>query len=150
MCLKRALEVGSDSQHRRWIPNYEIISILLKWLGDNGEIGEVDELLKLLSKVVPMNEEMYQTLLRVHIRHGNEIDDILQRMKDDNIEVTQETKKIIASTMLHRHFALTACLKSDTQTLRLGATLRHFMLAQNWYFSENSTEPLPTIADKLE
>ncbi|XP_074311085.1 pentatricopeptide repeat-containing protein At4g21705, mitochondrial-like [Silene latifolia] len=97
LCLKKALELGLRSQHRGWIPNYEVTSSILKWLGDEGEIREVDEFLKLLSQVIPMNEDMYRTLLMVNIRHGNEIDDILERMKDDKIDVSEETRKIIES-----------------------------------------------------
>ncbi|KAK9674047.1 hypothetical protein RND81_12G207500 [Saponaria officinalis] len=95
--LKRALELGLGSQHEGWIPNYEVTSSVLKWLAEDGEIGEVDEFVKLLSKLVPMNEEMYRTLLRVNIRHGKEIEDVLQRMKADNIDVTEELREIIES-----------------------------------------------------
>ncbi|KAL9236405.1 hypothetical protein vseg_011081 [Gypsophila vaccaria] len=103
--LKKALELVSDPgsvsgsvQHKKWIPNLEVISAILKWLAENGEMGEVDEFVKSLSKMVPMNEEMYRTLLRVNIRHGNGIDDILQKMKADNIDVNEEITKIISST----------------------------------------------------
>ncbi|KAK9688933.1 hypothetical protein RND81_09G022900 [Saponaria officinalis] len=92
-CMKKALELGVGNQS--WVPNQEVVSSLLKWLGDEGEIGEVNRFIEALNRVVPMDRVMYHTLLRANIRHGNEVGDILQRMQAASIDVDEETSKLL-------------------------------------------------------
>ncbi|XP_074319377.1 pentatricopeptide repeat-containing protein At4g21705, mitochondrial-like [Silene latifolia] len=92
-CMKKALELVTE--HQGWVPNQETLLSILKWLGDEGTIEEVDRFLEVLSKSVPMNQEMYSTLLRANIRHGNEVGGILERMKAADIDVDEETSKLI-------------------------------------------------------
>ncbi|XP_074319374.1 pentatricopeptide repeat-containing protein At4g21705, mitochondrial-like [Silene latifolia] len=92
-CMMKALELVP--QYQGWVPNQETLSSILKWLGDEGEIEKVDRFLEVLSMSVPMNQEMYSTLLRANIRHGNEVGDILERMKAADIDLDEETSKLI-------------------------------------------------------
>lgn len=93
-CMERALEVAP--QHQGWEPRPMLVSSILKWLEKDGDIEEVEAFVDLLSRVVSMDQQMYHTLLKANVRHGREIDGILQRMKDDNIDVDEETKKLLS------------------------------------------------------
>ncbi|KAL9236404.1 hypothetical protein vseg_011080 [Gypsophila vaccaria] len=92
-CMEKALQLGP--QHKEWVPKRAVISNILNWLGDHGQMEQVYEFLKMMSRVVPMNKNMYQALLKSSKRHGKDIDDILQRVKADNIDVDEETNKMM-------------------------------------------------------
>ena len=94
-CMKRALKLGP--QHQGWEPKPALISGILNWLGENGDVELVEEFVDLLGRVVRHDHEMYHTLLKAKIRHGKKIDHVLESMKADSIDVNEETKKILSS-----------------------------------------------------
>lgn len=85
-----------------WQPNRAVVYDLVRWLGDNGSVEEVEGFIGTLKTVVPveqdacMNREIFHALLRARIRCGMEIDLILDAMKTLNVEENEETKKILA------------------------------------------------------
>ncbi|XP_074319378.1 pentatricopeptide repeat-containing protein At4g21705, mitochondrial-like [Silene latifolia] len=91
ICMEKALELVPE--HEGWVPHQETLSSILEWLGDEGEIEDVHRFLIVLTKSVPLTQEMCSTLLRAHIRHGFEIGDILERMKAANIDVDEELRE---------------------------------------------------------
>ena len=96
--MKRALKLGP--QHQRWEPKPALISGILNWLGDNGDVETVEEFVDLLGRVVRQDHEMYHTLLKAKIRHGKKIDHVLESMKADGIDVNEETKKTLSSNRI--------------------------------------------------
>ncbi|XP_074311080.1 pentatricopeptide repeat-containing protein At4g21705, mitochondrial-like [Silene latifolia] len=88
-CMKKALQLGP--QPNGWAPKRAVISKILTWLGDDGDSDQVYELLKLMSRVVPVNENSYLTL-KASSKLGKFVPVILQRLKDDNIDVDKVMK----------------------------------------------------------
>nr|WDD38974.1 pentatricopeptide repeat-containing protein [Fagopyrum tataricum] len=96
-CIKKALAVAP--QHRGWEPKPDVVSRILKWLGDEGDVLEVEEFVQSMKRVVAVDREMYHALIKAHIRHGKEVDGVLQSMVADNIDENEETKIILSSRL---------------------------------------------------
>ncbi|KAL8141314.1 hypothetical protein V2J09_007335 [Rumex salicifolius] len=93
-CMKQALSLAP--RRRGWLPKPDNITCILEWLGEEGDICQVEAFVESLKQVVPVEKCMYHALIKANIRHGNGVDAILQRMKNDNIEEDEETKTILA------------------------------------------------------
>lgn len=92
-CMKEALVV--QAQNEGWRPKSSLVSRIVCWLGDEGDLEEVEAFTSLLKKKVPMDREMYHALIKACIRAGKEVDGILESMKGDGIDRDEETKRII-------------------------------------------------------
>ncbi|RZB63538.1 pentatricopeptide repeat-containing protein At4g21705, mitochondrial [Glycine soja] len=92
-CFKTALSLYVEN--KGWKPNAKVIAELLRWIGDNGSVEDAEVLVSLLRNAVPVNRQMYHTLIKTYIRGGKEVDDLLGRMEKDGIDENKETKKII-------------------------------------------------------
>ncbi|GAB2284534.1 hypothetical protein Dimus_018988 [Dionaea muscipula] len=92
-CMRKAFEL--QPQHEGWLPKPRVVTSILNWLGEKGEVEQVEEFVNDLRRIVPMDRAMYHALIKAHVRDGNEVDGILQDMKADNIDVDEETKKIL-------------------------------------------------------
>ncbi|KAK6230534.1 hypothetical protein QUC31_002052 [Theobroma cacao] len=93
-CFKEAL--AAQSQNRDWRPKASLISSILSWLGENGEVEDAEAFVKLLITKVPPNREMYHALLKACIRNGKEVEGLLQCMKVYKIDEDEETMKILS------------------------------------------------------
>lgn len=93
-CLKAVFSVHDQSQ--RWKPNPKVITGILSWLGNKGSIEDVEAFVRSLRTVIPVNRQMYHALIKAHLRAGKGVDELLQRMKVDEIDEDEETKKILA------------------------------------------------------
>ena len=93
-CMKEALAV--QAENKLWRPKSQVISRILGWLADKGEIEEVKAFVSSLRTVISVNREMYHILIKAHIRVGKEVDCVLESMKNDNIDVNEETEKILS------------------------------------------------------
>lgn len=94
-CMKEALAVAKESPG--WKPHPELISSILRWLGEKGEIIDVEAFVTCLRSVIPVNKEMYHTLIKANKRVGKGVDDIITMMKYDKVEADEEFKKILGS-----------------------------------------------------
>ncbi|KAL8145012.1 hypothetical protein AgCh_003289 [Apium graveolens] len=94
-CMKEALAVAKESPG--WKPHPKLISSVLHWLGEQGEIVDVEAFITFLRSVIPVNQEMYYSLIKANKRVGREVDDIITMMKYDKIEADEETKKLLGS-----------------------------------------------------
>ncbi|KAG5516901.1 hypothetical protein RHGRI_037584 [Rhododendron griersonianum] len=91
MKVALSLFVGSEG----WKPNPKVLSGILSWLGDNGDIKNVEDFVGSLRRVVTMDRLMYHALLKSNIKSGKEVDEILSSMKADQIDEDDETKEIL-------------------------------------------------------
>ncbi|KAJ1381893.1 Tetratricopeptide-like helical domain superfamily [Sesbania bispinosa] len=82
-CLKTAISLYVEN--KGWKPNPKVIAGLLNWIGDKGSVEDAESLVTLLRNVVPVNRLMYNALIKTYIRDGKEVDELLDRMKKDNI-----------------------------------------------------------------
>ncbi|KAL6642870.1 hypothetical protein ACP70R_021051 [Stipagrostis hirtigluma subsp. patula] len=55
-----------------WIPSSEVIEMILKYLGDEGKLKDVETFIDLLKVAVPMNADMTEALSRARAREGKE------------------------------------------------------------------------------
>ncbi|KAF5478640.1 hypothetical protein F2P56_005183, partial [Juglans regia] len=94
-CIKEALAVREEN--KGWRPKARVISSVLSWLSDRGDIEEVEAFLNSLKTVIPMGREMYHALIGAYIRGGKEVDGILEKMKAGEIEENEETEIILSS-----------------------------------------------------
>ncbi|KAL8087794.1 hypothetical protein AgCh_037804 [Apium graveolens] len=92
-CMKEALAVAEGSPG--WRPKPKLISSILHWLGEKGEIAEVEAFVNSLRSVIAVNQEMYHTLLKANVRGGKGVDEIIESMKYDNVDRDEETEKIL-------------------------------------------------------
>ncbi|KAF4367154.1 hypothetical protein F8388_006462 [Cannabis sativa] len=95
-CMKKALAV--QAENKLWRPKPQVISKLLEWLADKGDVEEVKAFVISLKTVIPVNRLMYHALIKAHLNVGKEVDWILKSMKTDNIEVNEETEEILNSS----------------------------------------------------
>ncbi|XP_065862109.1 pentatricopeptide repeat-containing protein At4g21705, mitochondrial-like [Euphorbia lathyris] len=93
-CMKEALTV--QTENKGWRPKGCLISSILSWLGDNGNVEDVESFVNLLEAKVPKDREIYHTLIKVYIRGGKQVDRLLESMKADNIHEDEETKTILS------------------------------------------------------
>ncbi|XP_074311078.1 pentatricopeptide repeat-containing protein At4g21705, mitochondrial-like [Silene latifolia] len=91
-CMEKALQLGP--QHKGWAPKRAVISNILIWLGQHGDNDQVYEFLKLMSRVASMNKNTYLAL-KASSKHGKDVNAILQRLKDDNIDIDEETSMLM-------------------------------------------------------
>lgn len=92
-CMKKALIVRE--RNKGWRPKPEVISSLLSWLSDSGDIEELEAFVSSLKSVIPVNREMYHALIKAYIRVGKEVDCLLQSMNSDKLDADEETEKIL-------------------------------------------------------
>lgn len=93
-CMKVALSLHVGS--KGWKPNPKVVSGILSWLGDNGDIKDVEDFVGSCRRgVVTMDILMYHALLKANIRNGKEVDGILSSMKADKLGEDEETKEIL-------------------------------------------------------
>ncbi|KAK6154335.1 hypothetical protein DH2020_008583 [Rehmannia glutinosa] len=92
-CMKEAL--AAKECNVKWTPKPGLIAKLLNWIGDKGEIEEVEAFVWSLRTVVPVNRQMYHALIKASIRGGRDTGWILDRMRTDEIGVDDETQKMV-------------------------------------------------------
>ncbi|KAL0907585.1 hypothetical protein M5K25_022002 [Dendrobium thyrsiflorum] len=80
-----------------WLPNPNVIRSILQYLGDEGEIKTVENFVGLLKNAVPVNRDLYHTLIKCYLRSGRGVEEVLETMKAENIEQNEETQLIITS-----------------------------------------------------
>ncbi|KAI4333689.1 hypothetical protein L6164_018463 [Bauhinia variegata] len=95
LCLKEALAVRAEN--KGWKPKSDGFSTVLSWAADNRDLDEVVDFADSLKTVIPLNRDMYLSLIKMYVRRGKEVDGLLENMKDDKIEVDEEIEKILGS-----------------------------------------------------
>ena len=100
-CMKAAISLHVNN--KGWKPNGRVIGGILSWLGEKGRREEVEAFVESLRAVIPMNRQMYHTLIMANIRAGKEVDELLARMKADKIDEDAETKKILLGTRKNKN-----------------------------------------------
>ncbi|KAJ1381524.1 Tetratricopeptide-like helical domain superfamily [Sesbania bispinosa] len=94
-CMKEA--VGVKAENKNWRPKANVISSILSWAASNRDIEEVEDFVSSLKTVISMNRDMYLSLIKVYVRCGKEVNEILESMKADNVELDEEIEEILNS-----------------------------------------------------
>ncbi|OEL35309.1 hypothetical protein BAE44_0003674 [Dichanthelium oligosanthes] len=70
---KNALRVYAPNSV--WIPRPSMIEMILKYLGDEGELKDVETFVDLLKVAVPMNSDMTEALSRARARQEKKVEE---------------------------------------------------------------------------
>ncbi|XP_058085815.1 pentatricopeptide repeat-containing protein At4g02820, mitochondrial [Magnolia sinica] len=92
-CLKKAF-----SSVRKWEPNDEIVQTVFSNLEMQGDIKGAEQFLAMLRDVGHMTTGIYNSLLRTYARAGKMPLIVVERMKKDNVELDEETDRLIKAT----------------------------------------------------
>ncbi|CAB4277541.1 unnamed protein product [Prunus armeniaca] len=87
-CMTEALNLRA--RNTGWRPKPGVVSSVLSWIGDNGDIEQVEAFVSLMKTVITVNREMYHALMKAYIRSGREVEVLLHSMKEDQIEADDE------------------------------------------------------------
>ncbi|CAD6213107.1 unnamed protein product [Miscanthus lutarioriparius] len=68
-----------------WIPRPSMIEMILKYLGDEGEVKDVEAFISLLKVAVPMNSDMTEALSRARAREERKAEEATEAPREDNI-----------------------------------------------------------------
>jgi pentatricopeptide repeat protein len=93
--MKNALRVYVPNAG--WTPNPEIVRSILCYLGERGELADVETFTGLLKVARPMDGDMYYALIKARIRAGEQVEDLLKSLQDDGIKDDKNIKEILAS-----------------------------------------------------
>lgn len=93
-CMKEALAV--KEQNPKWDPKPWLVLNILNWLGDRGELAEVQAFISSLRPVVPANRNLYHALMKANVRDKKDVAWILDSMKADALE---EDAKVLSRKM---------------------------------------------------
>lgn len=93
-CMKEALAV--QEQNPKWDPKPRLVFNILNWLGNRGELEEVQAFISSLRTVVPANRNLYHALIKANIRGRKDVDWVLESMKADGVEEDAKVAKILA------------------------------------------------------
>ncbi|KAF9610836.1 hypothetical protein IFM89_025246 [Coptis chinensis] len=93
-CMKKAFSVNKSDGG--WKPNSTVISSLLHWLGDTCEVKEVEDFVRSLKDLIPINKDVYYALIKANVREGKDVDGILESMKANKIDLDEENGKVLS------------------------------------------------------
>ena len=68
-----------------WIPRPSMIEMILKYLGDEGEVKDVEAFIDLLKVAVPMNSDMTEALSRARSREEKKAEEATEAPREDII-----------------------------------------------------------------
>ncbi|XP_062205064.1 pentatricopeptide repeat-containing protein At2g20710, mitochondrial-like [Phragmites australis] len=63
---------------------------------DQKDVEAAEEMMSMLQKLIPLSRDVYCCLLKIYVRAGKPVCDLLDRMKKDGLEADEETDRILA------------------------------------------------------
>ncbi|KAF9610845.1 hypothetical protein IFM89_025255 [Coptis chinensis] len=93
-CMRKAFSVNKSDGG--WKPNSTVISSLLHWLGDTCEVKDVEDFVRSLKDLIPINKDVYYALIKANVREGKDVDGILESMKANKIDLDEENGKVLS------------------------------------------------------
>lgn len=86
------------SSVKKWSPDKKLIREVFKNLEEKGNVEEAEELLVILRDAGHVSTEIYNSVLRTYENAGKMPLIIAERMKKDNVELDEETHRLIQIT----------------------------------------------------
>ncbi|KAG1355128.1 pentatricopeptide repeat-containing protein, mitochondrial [Cocos nucifera] len=90
--MKKALQMTGQTV---WKPNPANVLASLEYFRDQKDVEAAEEFVTMLRHLVPLTRENYLCLLRTYLLAGKPVTDLLQQMKEDGLDVDDETQKIL-------------------------------------------------------
>ncbi|XP_077240773.1 tetratricopeptide repeat (TPR)-like superfamily protein isoform X2 [Tasmannia lanceolata] len=86
----------SKVKDNEWQPNKEKVRAFLKYFEEENDVDGAEEFCRKLKKVIPLDSEVYDFLLRTYIIGAGKSEPLMrQRMKEDGIEMSSESEKLL-------------------------------------------------------
>lgn len=83
---------------KKWDPDERLVREVLKRLEEQGNVEVAEQFLVILRKAGHLNTEIYNSLLRTYAKAGKMPLIVAERMEKDNVELNEETHKLIKKT----------------------------------------------------
>ncbi|KAK4418265.1 Pentatricopeptide repeat-containing protein, mitochondrial [Sesamum alatum] len=92
-CFKKAI-----SSVRKWDPDEKLVQEVSSIVEEFGNVEGAEQLLVTLRRAGYVNTEVYNSLLRTYAKAGKMPLILAERMKKDNVEIDEETKRLLQLT----------------------------------------------------
>ncbi|KAL0419910.1 UNVERIFIED_CONTAM: Pentatricopeptide repeat-containing protein, mitochondrial [Sesamum radiatum] len=92
-CFKKAV-----SSVRKWDPDEKLVKEVSSIVEEFGNVEGAEQLLVILRRAGYVNTETYNSLLRTYAKAGKMPLIVAERMKKDNVEIDEETKRLLQLT----------------------------------------------------
>ncbi|XP_057800849.1 pentatricopeptide repeat-containing protein At4g02820, mitochondrial [Salvia miltiorrhiza] len=92
-CFKKAIR-----SVRQWDPDEKLVQAVLALVEEFGDVEVAENMLSTLGRVGYVNTEIYNSLLRTYANAGKMALIVAERMKKDNVEMDEETKRLVQLT----------------------------------------------------
>lgn len=91
------LDVGASKADPKnnWFPSEETITMCLEYFEEVKEVNNSEKFCGTMRKICRLDSKIYDSLLRTYIAAGKEEPQLSQRMKEDGIEISPETEKLL-------------------------------------------------------
>lgn len=92
-CFKKAVR-----SVRQWDPDEKLVNEVFAAVEECGDVDVAEKLLVILRGAGYLNTEVYNSLLRTYVKAGKMAVIVGERMKKDNVEMDEETKRLVQLT----------------------------------------------------
>ncbi|KAL8530651.1 hypothetical protein ACS0TY_007621 [Phlomoides rotata] len=83
---------------RQWNPDDKLVQEIFGIVEELGDVESAEKLLMILRRAGYVNTEIYNSLLRTYAKAGKMLLIVEERMKKDNVEMDEETKRLVRIT----------------------------------------------------
>ncbi|KAL4191709.1 hypothetical protein AMTRI_Chr07g81920 [Amborella trichopoda] len=89
--MKKALKAHQPG----WLPDWCTVTAILEYFEGHGDLERIEEFIGLLRPVASLTREVYHTLFRMYIASGKPVLSLIEMMKEDNVDPSEETRAIV-------------------------------------------------------
>lgn len=92
------LDMGAskaDPENNKWFPTEETITMFLEYFEEVKDVDSAEKFCETMRKISRLDSKIYDSLLRTYIAAGKEEPLMSERMKDNGIEISSETEKLL-------------------------------------------------------
>ncbi|TKY58679.1 Pentatricopeptide repeat-containing protein [Spatholobus suberectus] len=94
-CLDKAITIGRGNGEK-WIPSSKIIGIMMRHFEQEKDVDGAEEFLEILKKSVDsLGVEVFESLIRTYAAAGRTSSAMQRRLKMENVEVSEDTQKLL-------------------------------------------------------
>ncbi|XP_061376699.1 large ribosomal subunit protein mL101 (rPPR4) [Gastrolobium bilobum] len=93
--LGKAISIGRGNGEK-WVPSSETIGVMMRHFEQEKDVDGAEEFLEILKKSVDsLGTEVFESLIRTYAGAGRTSSSMQRRLKMENVDVSQETQKLL-------------------------------------------------------
>lgn len=98
--VRKVLDCFKKAVHsvRQWDPDEKLVQEVFSFVEELGDVEAAEQLLVTLRRAGYVNTEIYNSLLRTYAKAGKMPLIVAERMEKDNVEMDEETKRLVQLT----------------------------------------------------